>query len=358
MRVSWTPYKHVDMNRVEELLKESFRTKQLTNYGPNVKRLEQFIRERLQIDDDRAVIATCNATVSLDIVARGIDLLTSIDNKWCTSSFTFPSSAQVKGGGSIVIVDVDSSHGLDLKSERLNEVNGIFATNVFGNSMDIEKYEEYAVRNKKYLVFDNAACLHTLYKGKSIHNYGHASVLSLHQTKAGGLGEGSILFTSRQLEPFCRRLLNFGIDNCSFNPVWEPIGMNGKMSDIAASFILSYLEENFDHIVSHHRSLYESFSYKLQRFGDRVKLFPDFSDRASPVVPCFCIIFDKKTDHLIKMFSNSGFQTRAYYNPLDRSCNNSVKLHETIICLPCHTDVTLEILDEYVEIIENFLDEN
>jgi len=280
MRVSWTPYKHVDMNRVEELLKESFRTKQLTNYGPNVKRLEQFIRERLQIDDDRAVIATCNATVSLDIVARGIDLLTSIDNKWCTSSFTFPSSAQVKGGGSIVIVDVDSSHGLDLKSERLNEVNGIFATNVFGNSMDIEKYEEYAVRNKKYLVFDNAACLHTLYKGKSIHNYGHASVLSLHQTKAGGLGEGSILFTSRQLEPFCRRLLNFGIDNCSFNPV---------------------------------------------RFGDRVKLFPDFSDRASPVVPCFCIIFDKKTDHLIKMFSNSGFQTRAYYNPLLRYWMNTSK---------------------------------
>ena len=358
MRVSWTPYKHINFQRVEELLQESLQTKQLTNYGPNVKRLEQFMRQKLQIDDNRAVIATCNATVSLDVIARGIDLKTSNDNQWVTQSFTFPSSAQVKGGNSTKIVDIDSSYGLDLTDPEVLKADGMFVTNIFGTCVDIKKYEEYAMKNKKFLVFDNAACLHTLYDGKSIHNYGHASILSLHHTKSGGFAEGGFVFTTRDMEPVVRRLLNFGIDNASFNPKWEPMGMNGKMSDVSSSFILSYLEENFEYIVSHHKSLYDAFSEKMKSLDQgHVRMFSNFSDE-SPVVPCLCVVFQKNTDRLVDMLKNSGIYSRSYYNPLDPSCKRSMKLYETIICLPCHTDVTFDNLDEYIGVIENFLNEN
>lgn len=357
MRVSWTPYKNVNMQRVEELLQESFRTKQLTNGGPVVKHLEGFLRQILGINDNRGVITTCNATVALDIVARSFDLLNSKDNKWATQSFTFPSSAQVKGGSSTKIVDINDSHCLDLNNPILEEVDGLFVTTVFGNLPDISKYEEYATKHKKFIVFDSAATPYSFYKGENVLNRGHASVLSLHHTKAAGFAESGLIVTTRQLEPICRKLLNFGIDNTSFNPKWEPNGMNGKMSDVSASFTLSYLESNFDYIVSHHRTLYEEFSEKIKRFAGEAKMFPNYSD-GTPVVPCLCVIFNKKTDHLIKMLSNSGIYSRAYYNPLDSSCYRSVRLHENICCLPCHTDINFEILDEYIDIIGNFLYES
>lgn len=356
MRVNWVPNKPIDFRKVEELLRDGISSGQMTNYGPTVKKLENFMREKLHIGDSRAVIATCNATISLDIAARSIDILTSKDNKWVTSSFTFPPTAQVKSGNRVKIVDIDpESYGLDLKAPGLDGADGVFVTSIFGNATDIVSYEEYAEKNGVQLVFDNAACLNTIYRGKSIHEYGSCSILSLHQTKVGGLSEGSILFTTRELEPIARRLINFGIDNASFDPRWHPQGMNGKMGEPAAAFILSYLESNFKTICTHHQSLYGYFSSKLKKFGDRVSLFPNFGE--SPVCPCFCVIFEKKTHRLIEIFKNCGIYSRAYYTPLDESPNANL-LYENIICLPCHIEVSFDILEEYIEIIGNFLDKS
>lgn len=355
MRVKWVPKKPIDFKRVEGLLQDGISSGQMTNYGPIVKKLESFIRQKLHIDDSRAVIATCNATISLDIAARSIDILTGKDNNWVTSSFTFPPTAQVKGGNSVKIVDVErESYGLDLEAPGLDGTDGIFVTSIFGNCADICAYEEYTKSHGVHLVFDNAACLNTLYNGKSIHEYGECSILSLHQTKVGGLAEGSILFTTRELEPICRRLLNFGIDNSSFYPKWAPMGMNGKMGEPAAAFILSYLEPNFDSICRHHRYLYEMFSCKLQKFGDQTRLFPNFGE--TPVCPCLCVIFQKNTDRLVEIFKNCGIYTRKYYKPLDDSPNSN-RLYENIICLPCHVEITQDIIAEYIEIIGNFLNE-
>ena len=357
MRVNWVPNKPINFHRIEDLLQESISSNTFTNHGPVVKRTETFIRHKFGINENRAVILVANATVALDVVARGVDLLTSRENKWATQSFTFPSSAQVKGGGETKIVDIDGNYGLDLSDPILDKVDGLFVTNVFGNLVDVSKYEDYAMKNNKFLVFDSAATPLTYIDDENSLNRGHGSILSFHHTKCMGFSEGGLIVTTRQLEPFCRRLINFGIDNSSFSPQWEPTGMNGKISDVGASFLLSYLESSLDQVVNHHRVLYESFSAKIKIFEDQVCMFPNFSD-GTPVVPCMCVIFNKDTDHLVKMMANSGIYSRRYYNPLDISCKRSVKLHETIICLPCHVGVTESILEEYIEIIGNFLNES
>ncbi|CAM9532602.1 unnamed protein product [Pylaiella littoralis] len=356
MIVKWVPTKPVDFKRVEELLQDGIASGQMTNYGTTVRKLESFIRKNLHIDDSRSVIATCNATISLDVAARSIDILTGKNNKWATSSFTFPPTAQVKGGESVKIVDIeDQNYGLDLKAPSLDGVDGIFVTSIFGNCTDIQAYEEYSEKKGVHLVFDNAACLNTIYNGRSIHEYRECSILSLHQTKVGGLSEGSILFTTKELEPIARRLLNFGIDNASFDPKWHPQGMNGKMGEPASAFILSYLESNFDFICMHHRYLYDIFSNKIKKLWDQIKIFPNFGE--TPICPCLCVIFNKKTNRLIEIFKNCGIYTRAYYTPLDDSPIAN-RLYERIICLPCHTQVTGEIINKYIEIIGNFLNES
>lgn len=354
MRVNWIPSKPINHGRVEELLKECEKSNQYTNYGPVVRKLESFIREKFEIDDDRAVVVVSNATIGLGVVASAIDILTSKDIKWATQSYTFPSSAQVKNGR-VRIVDIDEEGGIDLEDPILNEVDGLFVSNIFGNVCNIDKYELYCEKKNKALVLDNAATPYTMFSGKNANNFGMASVVSFHHTKMGGFGEGGAIFTTRRMEPIVRRLINFGIDNSSFNPKWEPTGCNGKASDISASYILSYLEDNFDSMCKHNRYLYVLFSSELSKFGDSVRLFPNFG--GTPVCSCICVIFRKNTDRLVEMMKNSGFYTRKYYTPLDNSTRAN-RMYDRILCLPCHSHVTQDIVREYIEIIGNFLNES
>jgi dTDP-4-amino-4,6-dideoxygalactose transaminase len=359
MRIEWVPSKPVSHDRVRELLQPSIDKNQLTNGGPCVRRLERYIREKLEINSDRGVVCVTNGTVALDVIARAFDILDKKDNQWVTSSFTFPSSAQVKGGGCTTIVDIDRDGGPDLADPTIKEADGLFVTTVFGNLVDVKKYEAFGRENGVRIVFDNAATPFSFFEGENSLNRGDASMVSFHHTKTLGFSEGSACVVSRELEPVVRKLINFGISNTDVNPAWSPLGTNGKMSDVSAAYILAFIEENLDRTVKHHRMLYEALTDRLKRFGptDRVRMFPNFSSE-TPVAPCLCLIFrDKNTDRLVDMFTNCSVYTRRYYTPLDSSrCKNSVRLHNHIICLPCHVEVSLETLDEYVEVIGNFLE--
>lgn len=355
MKIEWVPSKRINHARVRELLQPSIDKNQLTNGGICVKRFERYIREKFGIKDSRGVICVTNGSVALDVITRAFDVLDRKDNKWITSSFTFPSSAQVKGGRCTGIIDIDCDGGPDMKDPSIKSADGLFVTSVFGNLPRIDEYEKYGRENKVRIVFDNAATPYSFFEGENSLNRGDASIVSFHHTKAMGFAELGVCVVSRTLEPIVRKLINFGISNTEMNPRWDMLGMNGKASEISVAYVHAFVEENFEQTVMHHQMLYEAFTDKLKRFGpEKVKMFPNFSS-GTPLVPCLCLIFHKNTDGLVDMFTNCSIYTRKYYNPLDTSCKNSVHLHDHIICLPCHPDVSLETLDEYIEIIGNFL---
>ena len=99
------------------------------------------------------------------------------------------------------IVDIDEGGGLDL-SKVPADSDGIIVTNIFGNVVDIDKYVEWAEKNKKFLVFDNAATAYTFYKGKNSCNYGSGSILSFHHTKPFGFGEGGCIVIDKKYEQY------------------------------------------------------------------------------------------------------------------------------------------------------------
>ena len=166
MSINWVPKKNINFNKIKILLKKSLEQNQFTNYGPNVKLLENIIRKKLQIDDNKSVIVVSNGSVALHSLTSSINYFHKTELNWATQSFTFPPSAQgtLKN---VKIVDIDKDGGLNL-NDLDESINGIIVTNIFGNIVDIEKYENWAKKNNKFLIFDNAATPYTFYKGEVV----------------------------------------------------------------------------------------------------------------------------------------------------------------------------------------------
>jgi dTDP-4-amino-4,6-dideoxygalactose transaminase len=128
-----------------------------------------------------------------------------------------------------------------------------------------------------------------------------------------------------------RRILNFGIDNAK-RLSWNRLGSNYKISDISAAYILSYLEDNFDNIVEHHKEL-----YKYIKDNINYKMYPNFSDDY-PVLSCFCFLDDKFDEEYVDNMVKKGIFCRKYYNPLIET-KYAMEIYNRILCYPCNLDV-------------------
>tara|TARA_B110000037_G_C17017839_1_gene463995 strand:+ start:86 stop:1126 length:1041 start_codon:yes stop_codon:yes gene_type:complete len=344
MKINWVPNKKINKKRINQLINKSLDSGQFTNNGPNVQLLEQVIREKLQIDYTKAIIAVTNGSVALHALASSIEYFENKKIQWATQSFTFPPSAQGTLSNT-KIVDIDKDGGLDL-NELDESIGGIIVTNIFGNIVDIDKYEKWAKDNNKFLIFDNAATPFTFYKGKSCCNYGHGSTISFHHTKPLGFGEGGAIIVDKKYEKNIRCLNNFGIGLT--NEYWVRKGNNNKMSDISAIYIIQYLD-NFDKIIKKHKMLYKYFKKQIKKL--KLQLFPSFHDKDNIMASCFCLLFDNYDDNIrLKLLENDIF-CRKYYYPLKKT-KNTVDIYNKILCIPCTKDMKKEDIDLIISLIK------
>lgn len=341
-KIDWVSKKLINSNKVNSLLTKSLSNNQFTNYGPNVQLLEQIIKDKLLIQNNKAVIAVNNGSSALQILANSINYHHKQSYQWATQSFTFPPSAQGTLSN-VKIIDIDLEGGLNLE-EVDDTIDGIIVTNIFGNIVNIAKYEKWANDNKKFLIFDNAATPFTFFKGKSCCNYGNGATISFHHTKPLGFGEGGAIIVDKKYEKEIRCLINFGI-NLTDN-YWVKEGNNYKMSDISAAYIIQYLD-NFNILVDKHKQLYTYFKSKLPNHS---KLFPSFHDGDNILPSCFCILFDNYNDATrLKLLENNIF-CRKYYYPL-KDTKNTLYIYNKILCLPCHSDMTTQDIDTIINLL-------
>lgn len=351
MIIPWVANKVINKEKVDYYLNQTALTRHFTNYGPSVQILEQKVREFFDIEDNKCVIAVTNGSVAVHILAAAIGYEKKKKLNWATQSFTFPPSAQANlKNVSILDIDLDTG-GLDMESVN-SSIDGVIVTNIFGNIVDLDKYEKWAQENNKALIFDNAATCGTQYKGKNALNYGNGCGISFHHTKPFGFGEGGAIIADLKYEKYIRGLINFGIGLDQEHPQFTPEGTNGKMSDISAAYILGYLETNLNNIKTKLNDFYYHFKNELQRRNITVcRLYPSFHDEGQIVPACICLLFSENRDmYLSKLSSVSA--CRKYYHPLKKMPNVN-KVYESIICLPCNIDMTIDDLNSFLDIIEN-----
>jgi dTDP-4-amino-4,6-dideoxygalactose transaminase len=343
MSIKWLAKKTIDWDQIRKLLAECEKTNQYTNIGPLILKLESLIRDKFGIDASKAVIVTSNGTTALHALVGGLNSHCKKELVYATQSFTFPSSAlgPLKNAK---IIDIDIHGGPDLQALDPLACDALIVTNVHGNVVDLDTYQQWSEEHKKLLILDNAATGYTFYKGTNSCNYGNASIISFHHTKPFGFGEGGCIIVDKQYEKIIRQTLNFGFDySLGEHMSYDKMASNYRMCDINAAFIISYLSNNFEKIVKRHTEIYRLFRDNLKDY----EMFPNFSDTL-PVCSSICII--NKKDELVST-ANFPFVTRKYYKPLDSLAPVSANIFKRILCLPCNIDMS----DAEVISIINFL---
>lgn len=352
---AWVPQKTPDGERVTELLRASTDANHFANGGPCVRRLEAFLRadviQPAETDDGAdpwTVVATCSGAAAMHALMAAWCVKANSHLSFVTQAFTFPVSAQGAVAHHVAIVDLDPAHGGPLLREGDATHEAVIVTNAFGRCADLKHYVDWCQRHHALLLLDNAATPYTWYGGRNSCLVGNGSIISLHHTKPFGFGEGGAVVCRRSLEPYVRRMINFGYDGTGAHG-WHPLATNGKMSDVAAAYALAFLTSRrgsprallaaSDDV---HQRMWERLGHLIAHCMPSAALM-DMAGRQG-VRSCVVLMFEDAaaSERCIATCERLGLVARRYYKPLAGRdvVPHAWHVYDRIVCLPCHADVT------------------
>ena len=326
----------------------------LTNNGPLVNELELKLKEFLDVPH---MLYLNNGTIALQIAIKALGLKGEI----ITTPFSFvaTTSSIVWEGCKPVFVDIESqSFNLDPRKieEAITErTSGIIATHVYGNPCNIEAIEKIANKHKLKVIYDGAHCFGSLYKGKSVFQYGDICTTSFHSTKLFHSIEGGAVFTSDpNLLKKMAFMRNFGHHG---HETFAEVGINAKNSEFHAAMGLA----NFNYIPDLLRSRreqslrYDNWMNNLQRQKLSIQEDVQFNFAYYPLVlpneELTIKVIKQLEDNLIypRRYFYPGLNTVPIYNgkplPISESIVNRV------ICLPLYHTLSPEEIDFISRII-------
>ena len=234
-------------------------SRRLTNMGPEVAELERRVAD---VAGARHCVATCNATVALELAARALGMSGEV----VLPSFTFVASANALWWQGIrpVFCDVDPrSHCLD--PERVEQAltprtGGILGVHLWGKRVRRRGPRRGRLAARGTLLFDAAHAFGATARGRPIGSFGHATVFSFHATKVINTFEGGAIVTDdEELATRLRLMANFGF---SGEDRVEYLGVNGKMSEPSAAMGLCSLDI-LDDLMAHNADVRGAYARGL-----------------------------------------------------------------------------------------------
>ena len=341
-RIPWCFRKSFSMERIHLYLRPSLEKGHLTNDGPLQSVLQSKVKTLVR--SNRQVLLTSSGTSALHALAAGLDLRHGRHLKWVTQAFTFPSSIQGPMADALVC-DIDAEWLGPCRKflqERQADYDGIIVSNVFGFQTEILRYEEFCVDHNKFLIFDNAATpLGFVEDGRCIHDVGDGAIVSFHETKPYGRGEGGAVFAGKDIAPFVHQAMNFGYDIPNQVRVPNRYSSNWRMSDIAAAAICDHI----DNVISEkwESKLNALARFAIEEMGKR-RYETAFPVRYPTILSCLFV--DLKDGEpgaaTCRRFNSHGTEAKQYYCPLvGRSeAPKAWQLFDRTVCLPFHLGVS------------------
>ncbi|MFF5257086.1 aminotransferase class I/II-fold pyridoxal phosphate-dependent enzyme [Streptomyces leeuwenhoekii] len=265
----------VDRGRLFERLDWALDNQWLSNGGPLVVEFEARIAELAGV---RHAVATCNATVALQMLCHALDLSGEV----IMPSLTFAATAHAARwvGLDPVFVDVDPLTGqMDpaLAAEAVGPLtSAILGVHLWGRTCPAPELEKVAADHGLALFFDAAHAIGCTLGGRPVASFGSASVFSFHPTKVvAGFEGGAIVTDDDALAGRLRSLRDFGKGAQAAHPAG---GTNGKMSEAAAAMALTSLD-GFAGAVAHNRSNFAAYAAGLEGIPG-VRLVPHDASQA------------------------------------------------------------------------------
>jgi dTDP-4-amino-4,6-dideoxygalactose transaminase len=301
-------------DRLLERINDILDRRWLTNNGPYVQEFEQKIAEFIGV---KHCIATCNATIALEIAIRAAGLKGEV----IIPSFTFIATAHALQWQEItpVFCDIDPlTHTIDpqkIESMITPRTTGIIGVHLWGQACNVEILSKIASKHNLKLIFDAAHAFGCSYKGQMIGNFGELEVFSFHATKFLNSFEGGAIVTNDdELATKIRLMENFGfagLDNAIY------VGTNGKMSEVSAAMGLTSLE-SIDEFIKVNYQNYKSYEHELLGFPG-ISLF-QYDNTEKCTYQYIVLEIDESITHvtrdqIIDILHNNNVIARRYFYP-------------------------------------------
>jgi dTDP-4-amino-4,6-dideoxyglucose len=303
-----------DRSRFLKRLNRALDNRWLTNGGPLVQEFEQRVAELTEV---RNCVATCNATMALQLLY----MATELSGEVIMPSMTFVATAHAARilGLTPVFCDVDPATGcLDPQEAEVaitSRTSAVVGVHLWGRPSPIAELEKLASKHDLQLVFDAAHALGCAYRGQRIGRFGAAEVFSFHATKVVNSFEGGAIVTDD--DGLAQHLRSLRAHGAGPDGHGERVGTNAKMSEAAAAMGLTSLEA-FDETVRQNRTNHALYLSELVGV-DGVSVV-SFDEHESPncqyvVIKIDETITDIHRDLLMRVLKEENVVSQRYFSP-------------------------------------------
>lgn len=352
-----------------ERVRSIWECKWLTNIGEQHNEFESKLKAYLGVEN---VSLFVNGHMALEMAIQAMELSGEV----ITTPFTFISTthAIVRNGLKPVFCDIEGdSYTIDVnKLENLitDKTSAIVPVHVYGNICNVEKIDEIARKYNLKVIYDAAHAFGVEHKGKSVAEYGDASMFSFHATKVfHSIEGGAVVYREKELGRRLYNLKNFGIRS---EEIIEEIGANAKMNEFQAAMGLCNLR-HVDEEIQKRKKVTERYRKNLQG-TEGIKLSPEQKDVESNYA-YFPVVIDEKVfgatrNEIYDELKKHDIYARKYFYPLTNtfdcfhgrydaeSTPIALYISKRVLTLPLYADLSLEEVDRICEIILKMRIEN
>lgn len=348
----------------------------ISSVGNYVNTFERQIANYVKSD---YAVACMNGTVGLQIAL----LINTVgkDDYVIVPNLTFVASLNAikHVGATPLLVDVDLNTwqiDLELLESYLSEnailiddtcyinnkrVKAIMPVHVLGNMCDLEKLVSISEKFKILIIEDSTEALGSKFKGKSAGTFGSTGVFSFNGNKIISTGGGGMIVTNNEELAKKAKHLTTQAKSSTEEYIHDEIGFNYRLVNVLAAIGVAQMEK-IDHILSSKKNIDSFYRKELTNVGDI-----EFQEISQDILPNNWLFTFKtaRMRELLDYLNKNEIVSRPFWMPMNRlemfktelyiqKTDNSFRLYESCISIPCSSGITQEELVTVVNHIKTF----
>lgn len=353
-----------DLNEFNEVLKEIWSSKWITNNGSFHKQLEKELAAYLKVP---YISLFTNGTLPLLTALQAL----RITGEVITTPYSFVATTHSIwwNGCKPVFVDIDPATG-NIDPDKIEaaitpKATAIMPVHVYGKPCDTKRIQDIADKYGLKVIYDAAHAFGVEVNGESILNAGDLSTLSFHATKVYNTIEGgAMVMQDEKTKQRIDYLKNFGF--AGETTVVGP-GINSKMDEMRSAYGLLNLKQVDNAIEARHKVAVRyrealrnvegiTFFDDMPGVRHNYSYFPIFIDSEK---------YGMTRDALYEKMKAANVLGRRYFYPLisefstyrglesarPENLPNAHKMADSVICLPMHHDLCEYDIDRVLNIV-------
>lgn len=355
------PVMNEDVER--RLVAEAFDSGYIAPCGPMVELLEREAAERFGF---RKTLATASGTIALDLLARALDIRPG--DKILVSDLTFIGSiaAFVTMGAEPIFIDADPQtwcmdpHLLEAALQRYPQAKAVIATDLYGQSCDIDALAACCAKTGTKLIVDAAESVGATYRGRASGMGAWAAIYSFNGNKIITTGGGGMLLSDDEaLVDLCRKLSAQAREDFPWYE-HQRVGTQGRMSNISAAIGVGQLR-HLDAALRDKATVWDAWEARL-RTRPWATLMPTASYGVSNRWLTVITLQGIDPFKAVEALAAVGIESRPLWKPMHlqpvfQSCDSllsgvSERLFERGLCLPSGRNLRPETMDEIIKIMD------